>query len=141
MPTFQPRDPAYARRVAAAFREKSIAVRWGSELVSVYPGNVEIALYFRDVNTGGPGLLHRSIVASLLDDACVLAALSLTSAGDAAITAEYKLNFVTPATGFEVVVRAEVLRPGRSITVCRADARADGRLTARMLATLTVSRP
>ncbi len=141
MPSFQPRDPAYSDRVAAVFRDESIAYRWMSELVSVSPGEVEVALSFRDANTGGPGLLHRSIVASLLDDACVLAALSLTSAGDAVNTAEYKLNFLAPATGTEVIVRAEVVRPGRSITVCRADALTGDRLIARMLATLAVSRP
>ena len=141
MPRFQPRDPSYADRVAAAFRDESIAAHWMSELASVSPGEVEVALSFRDANTSGPGMLHRSIVASLLDDACVLAALSLSSAGDAVSTAEYKLNFLAPATGTEVVVRAEVVRPGRSISVCRADAFAGDRLIARMLATLAVSRP
>ena len=141
MPQFQPRDPAYADRVAAAFRDESAASRWGGELTSVSPGVVEITLSFFDDSTGGPGMLHRSIVAAVLDDACVLAALSLTSPGDLAATAEYKLNFLTPAKGSQVTARAEVLRPGRSITVCRADAFADGQLTARMLATLAVSRP
>lgn len=141
MPQFQPRDPAYAERVAAVFHEQSAASHWGGELASISPGVVEIAVSFFDISTGGPGTLHRSIVASLLDDACVLAALSLTSPGDLVTTAEYKLNFLAPANGGEVTARAEVLRPGRSITVCRADAFADGELTARMLATLSVSRP
>ena len=140
MPQFQPRDPAYADRVAATFRDESAALRWGGELTSVSPGVVEIAVSFFDVSAVGPGVMHRSIVAAVLDDACVLAALSLTSPGDLAATAEYKLNFLAPAKGSVVTVRAEVLRPGRSITVCRADAFADGRLTARMLATLAVSR-
>ena len=141
MPRFQPRDPAYADRVAAAFREESAASHWGGELTSVSPGVAEIALSFRNVSTGGPSMLHRSIVAALLDDACVLAALSLSSVGDLVTTAEYKLNFLAPANGGQVTARAQVLRPGRSITVCRADALAEGELIARMLATLAVSRP
>lgn len=141
MPRFQPRDPAYADRIANAFRDESAAPHWGGELTSVSPGAVEIALPCREDLAAAPGEIHRSFVAALLDDACVLAALSLTSPGDLAATAEYKLNFLAPAKGSEVTVRAEVLRPGRSITVCRADAFADGCLTARMLATLAVSRP
>ena len=141
MPQFQPRDPAYADRVAAAFRDESAASRWGGELTSVYSGVVEIALSIRDVSIGAPDMLHRSFVAALLDDACVLAALSLTSPGDSVNTAEYKLNLLAPACGETLIARAEVLRPGRSITVCRADAFADGQLIARMLATLAVSRP
>lgn len=141
MPQFQPRDPAYADRVAAAFQDESAASHWGGELASVSPGGVEIVLSFLNISTGSPGMLHRSIVATLLDDACVLAALSLTSPNDLVNTVEYKLNFLAPANGSQVTARAEVLRPGRSITVCRADALADGQLTARMLATLAVSRP
>ncbi len=141
MPQFQHRDPGYADRVAAAFRGESAASRWGGELTLIAPGVVEISVSFFNDSTGGPGMLHRSIVAAFLDDACVLAALSLTSPGDLVTTAEYKLNFLAPSKGSEVAARAEVLRPGRSITVCRADAFADGRLTARMLATMTVSRP
>ena len=142
MPQFQPRDPAYADRVAAAFRAESAAARWGGELTAVSPGVVEIALPYCDALAAAPGVLHRSFVAALLDDACVLAALSLSSAGDAVATAEYKLNFLAPASGGEVIVHAEVLRPGRSITVCRADAFAGvgGPLVARMLATLALSR-
>ena len=141
MRQFQPRDPEYAARVSIAFRDESAASHWGGELTSCSPGEAEIALSFFDDSTGGPGMLHRSIVATLLDDACVLAALSLTSPGDTVVTAEYKVNFLAQATGRQLTVRSEVLRPGRSITVCRADAFAEGRLTARMLATLAVSRP
>ena len=141
MPQFQPRDPAYADRVADTFLDRTIAFHWGGELVSVSPGVVEIAVAFRDMSTGGPGMLHRSIIAAMMDDACVLAALSLTSPGDTVAAAEYKLNFLAPATGGEAVIRAEVIRPGRTITVCRADAFAGDRLVARMLATLAVSRP
>ena len=141
MPSFQPRDPDFADRVTATFLNETIAHHWAGELMSVSPGQVEIELSFRDISTGGPGLLHRSIVAAVLDDACLLAALSLTSPGDSVATAEYKLNFLAPARGEQVTVHAEVVRPGRSITVCRAEAFASDRLVAKMLATLAVSRP
>ena len=141
MPRFQPRDPDFADRVAAAFLNGSAAAHWGGELVSVTPGAVEVEVSFRNATTGGPGTLHRSLVAAFLDDACVLAALSVSSVGDAISTTEYKLNFLAPATGESVIARAEVVRPGRSITVCRADALVEDRLVAKMLATLAVSRP
>ena len=141
MPVFQPRDPDFADRVAAYFLGETIAASYAGELMAVHPGQVEIELTFRNVVPDGPHLLHRSIVAAVLDDACLLAALSMTSPGDRVSTVEYKLNFFAAAEGGEVVARAEVLRPGRSITVCRADAFAGDTLVARMLATLSVSRP
>ena len=90
---------------------------------------------------GSGGGIHRGCLAAMLDEACVLAALSLSSAGDEVTTIEYKLNFLASALGDRAIARAEVVRPGRSITVCRADAWVDGRLVAKMLATLAVSRP
>ena len=141
MPQFQPRDPNYTAKVSTAFHEESSASHWGGELTSCSPGEAEIALSFFDDSIGGPGMPHRSIVATLLDDACVLAALSLTSPGDAVAMAEYKVNFLAQAASRQLTVRSEVLRPGRSITVCRADAFAEGLLVARMLATLSVSGP
>ena len=118
----------------------AIASHRAGELTSVSPGVVEIALSFFDDSTGGLGTLHRSIVATFLDDACVLAALSLASAGDEVATIEYKVNFLAQPKGNELVVRAEVLRPGRTITVCRAEASCGGTPVAQLLATLSVSR-
>ncbi len=141
MPQFQPRDPGYADRVAETFRNESAASRWGGEFTSVSPGVVEITLPAGEGYCSSAGLIHRSFVAAILDDACVLAALSLSSAGDTVGTIEYKLNFLAPASGESLVARAEVVRPGRSVSVCRADAFADGQLVAKMLATLAVSRP
>ena len=140
MRQFQPRDPEYAARVAAAFRQESAASRWDGALKSCSPGTVEIELSCRDGTATADGQMHRSVIAAVLDDACVLAALSLTSSGDIVAVAEYKVNFLAQATGERIEARGEVLRPGRSITVCRADAFVDGRLVARMLATLAVSR-
>ena len=141
MSRFQARDPNFACRVAEAYRTDSTASRLGGELADVGPGSVCIRLPISDSLLLSQGTLHRSYVAALLDDTCILAGLSLTSVGDEVRMAEYKLNFLAPARGEQVSFHAEVVRPGRSITVCRADAAVDGRLIAKMLATLAVSRP
>lgn len=140
MSGFQPRDPAFADRVTAAFRNESATARWGGRLVSVAPGAVEIKLALSGDLAARREAMRRSIVAALLDDACVLAALSLTSAGDSVTTAEYKLNILDSGWSGTVFARAEVVRPGRSITVCGADATEGSRLVAKSLATLVVSR-
>ena len=40
--------------------------------------------------------------------------------GTAAVTVEYKINFVAPAMGERLIARAEVLRPGRSLTIAES---------------------
>ena len=141
MPRFQTRDPNYAERVTDCFRNESSSSRWGGELTSVEPGRTAIRLPVGADLASPPGMQHRSYVAALLDDACILAALSLTSDGDGVSMVEYKLNFLATTSGENLVAIADVVRPGRSITVCRADAFLDGRLVTKMLATLAVSRP
>jgi acyl-coenzyme A thioesterase PaaI-like protein len=46
------------------------------------------------------------------------------------------VNLLSPATGQRVIARAEVKRAGKLLTVCTADAIADGKIYATMLATM-----
>ena len=57
---------------------------------------------------------------------------------------EFKTNLLAPASGEELIARGRVVRAGRTITVCQADASmlSDGMetLTATMLATIMTLR-
>ena len=37
------------------------------------------------------------------------------------LTVDYKINFMAPRRGETLLARAQVVRPGRTLTVCRAD--------------------
>jgi len=41
--------------------------------------------------------------------------------GQAALTAEYKLNLLAPASGDRLICRARVVKPGRQVSVVAAD--------------------
>lgn len=137
---WQPRDPAWAARVRESFARQRIMAWFGAELARLGPGEVDIALPFRDELTQQNGFLHAGVVATIADSACGYAALSLAPAGHDVLAVEFKLNLLAPATGPRIVARARVLRPGRTLTVCRADVlalRADGEhLVATMLGTM-----
>jgi uncharacterized protein (TIGR00369 family) len=62
------------------------------------------------------------VVTSALDSACGYAAFSLMPVGAGVLTLEYKTNFLAPARGDELIARARVVRAGRTITVCQAEA-------------------
>jgi uncharacterized protein (TIGR00369 family) len=57
----------------------------------------------------------------LADNAVGYAALTLMPPGQDVLTAELKINFLRPAQGVLAIARAEVLKPGRSLTVARAE--------------------
>ena len=58
----------------------------------------------------------------------------------AVLTVEYKVNFLSPASGEKLIARGRVLKPGRTLTVCFGEVHAlkEGKekLVATMLATM-----
>ena len=71
------------------------------------------------------GFIHAGIISTALDSACGYAAFSLMPVEAAVLTVEYKINLLAPAKGEDFIFRAEVVKPGRTLTLC--EARAYGR--------------
>ncbi len=142
MPVFEPQDPNFASRVRTSFARQKMMQTIGARLISVSPGAVEIGLPFQENLTQQHGFLHAGIVATIGDNACGYAALSLTPADTAVLTIEYKINLVAPAMGGQLVASGCVTRPGHTITVCSGEifALSDGKkkLVANMLSTIMV---
>jgi uncharacterized protein (TIGR00369 family) len=113
----------------------------GAEVVSVEPGVVVMALDRRPEVLQQAGLFHGGAIAYLVDNTTTAAAGTMIDRGArAVITAEYKINLVAPSTGDRLTCRAEVVKPGRLLTVVEAKVtcRIDGseKLVAVALATI-----
>ncbi|TAH45065.1 MAG: PaaI family thioesterase [Betaproteobacteria bacterium] len=121
LPQFQPRDPDYAARVRASFDLQQAMALIGAELAVVEPGYVEIHLPHRPQVTQQHGYIHGGVVGMIADSAAGYAANTLTPADASVLTVEYKMNLVAPADGQRLVARGEVVRPGRTLIVTRAD--------------------
>ena len=130
------RDPNYASRIHESFgRQKAMALI-GATLKSVAPGRVEISLPYRDDLTQQKGFVHGGILGMIADTACGYAAFSLMPDGGSLDTVEYNMNILTPARG-SLVAHGSVVRPGRTLTVARAEVYAeDGKHVATMQQTL-----
>ena len=131
-------------RARASFARQKVMETIGASLTRVAPGEVEIELPFRGDLTQQHGFLHAGIVTTIVDSACGYAALSLMPSDSGVLSIEYKVNFVSPATGKRMIARGRVTKPGRTITVCAGDVFAftDGKekLVATMLATMMTPR-
>lgn len=113
----------------------------GAEVVSVEPGVVVMALDRRPEVLQQNGLFHGGVIAYLVDNATTAAAGTMIDRTQrSVITAEYKINLVAPSNGERLTCRAEVVKPGRSLTVVEAKVhcRTDGadKLVAVALATI-----
>lgn len=140
----QPADPLYAQRLRDSFERQAVMKTLGAELASVQPGKVCITMWHRPELTQQHGFLHAGIVSTALDSACGYAAYSLMPEEAAVLTIEFKVNLLSPARGPWFCCEAEVLKPGRTISVVEGrvwgasapDDQANRKLVASMSATV-----
>ena len=118
MSEFEPKDPAFEPRLRASFARQKVMTLIGAELTLVAPGRVEIELPFRDDLTQQHGFFHAGIIGTIADSAGGFAAYSLMPAGASVLSVEYKINLMAPAEGERLVASGQVIRPGRTLTVC-----------------------
>lgn len=140
----EPRNPRFEQAVRDSFAAQQLMATIGARLTSVTAGEIEIRVPFRRDLTQQHGFLHAGVVTSALDSACGYAALSLMEEGVGVLTVEFKTNLLAPAQGEELIARGRVLRAGRTISVCQAEAAmlADGAeiSVAIMIATIMIVR-
>ncbi len=116
-----PADPNFEARVRASFAKQQYMATIGAEVAEVSVGRVTLKMKVRDNLLQQHGFVHAGALASLADSACGYAALSLMPADAAVLSVEFKTNMLSPAKGDAVIARAEVIRSGKTIMVCRAD--------------------
>ena len=139
--SFTAKNPLFATQVRNSFERQMAMSSIGAELLIVEPGKVEIALPYRSDLTQQHGYMHAGIITTIADTACGYAAYTLMPAGSEVLSVEFKVNLLRPAKGERFVAVANVLKPGRTLTVVRADvfgvSESDEReLIATMLATM-----
>jgi uncharacterized protein (TIGR00369 family) len=137
MSRFQPKNPDN-RAIATATFERQQAMRTlGISILRLEPGEVDLAMTYSAQFTQQNGFVHAGIITAGLDNACGIAAFSLTPAGSDILTVEFKTNLLAPAKGERFVFRAHVVKPGRTLTVCEARAFAQSGDAETLIATMT----
>ena len=122
MARFQPKNPEF-RGVATDTFERQRAMRTlGISIARLEPGEVDLAMAYREEFTQQNGFVHAGIITAGLDSACGIAAFTLMPAATGILTVEFKTNLLAPARGERFAFRATVVKPGRTLTVCEARA-------------------
>lgn len=121
MPVFEPSDPHFEVRIRASFARQKAMVLIGARLTRVGAGCCEVELPHRDELTQQKGFIHGGVIGMIADTACGYAAYSLMPASSSLVTVEYKINIVAPGRGERLTACAEVVRPGRKLSITRAE--------------------
>jgi uncharacterized protein (TIGR00369 family) len=136
---FLSQDPDFEARVRRSFALQRVMETIGARLARVAPGEVDVELPFREDLTQQNGFLHAGIVSTVLDSACGYAAFTLMPADAGVLSIEFKVNLLAPARGERIIARGRVVRAGRTISVCTADAFAIQAGAERHVATMTAT--
>lgn len=137
---FEPRNADFERAIRESFARQGFMRTLGAELAGIAPGAVEIVMPYAEAVAQQHGYFHGGAMGAIADSAAGYAGFSLMPSGSTVLTVEYKMNIVAPGRGERLIARGKVIRPGRTLTVARADvfAVADGAetLCATLLQTL-----
>jgi uncharacterized protein (TIGR00369 family) len=114
-------NPDFAERVRASFARQAAMGLIGAVMTDVTPGRVTIEMPVRSDLTQQHGFVHGGVVGMIADSAGGYAAFTLMPADASVLTVEYKINMLAPAKGERLVARGEIVKPGRTLSIVRAD--------------------
>jgi uncharacterized protein (TIGR00369 family) len=114
-------DPNYEKRVRDSFARQAAMTLIGATMTRVEPGRCAIELPVRDDLTQQHRFVHGGVVGMIADSAGGYAAFTLMPPDAGVLTVEFKVNMLAPARGERLIAVGSVLKPGRTLSIVRAD--------------------
>ena len=135
----------FQKAIEQGFSHAPFVAHLGIELADLGPGWCEAGLVVQPWHLQQTGVVHAGVVATLADHCAGAAATTRCAPGEFVVTAEYKINLLRGARGERLHCRAEVLKPGQTLTVVESSVYAEHagkrELVAKLNATMAVVRP
>ncbi|MEJ6005629.1 PaaI family thioesterase [Paucibacter sp. AS339] len=103
----------------AVLAEQPFSVLLGAELTAFTPGKAQLELGLSEQLKQQNGFAHGGVLSYLADNALTFAGGSALHAP--VLTSEFKINYVRPAVGERLIVRASADAVSKSQAVCRCD--------------------
>ncbi len=114
-------NPDFAECVTASFDKQNAMHLIRATLPVVEHGRTEIHVPHWDGIEQQHGFVHGGVVGMIADSAAGYAAMTMVPASASVLTVEYKMNLVAPADGEKLIARGQVVRPGRTLIVTKAE--------------------
>ena len=114
-------DPHFAERVLASFDRQNAMHLIKATMPVVEHGSTEIHLPHWDGIEQQHGFVHGGVVGMIADSSAGYAAMTMVPASASVLTVEFKMNLVAPADGEKLIARGQVVRPGRTLIITKAE--------------------
>ncbi len=118
---FKPQSADYQKKVRDSFNRQKFMSTIKAELVKIAPGYCEIQVPYQEDLTQQHGFFHAGIVSTIADNAAGYAGFSLMAENSSVLTVEFKLNLMSPGDGDLLIGKANVLKHGQTLTICRSE--------------------
>jgi len=137
---FEVRNPDFENRVRGNFALQTAMQSFGMEISKIEPGHVVLEMAYAENFTQQHGFHHAGIATTGMDTACGYAAFSLMDPDAEVLTVEFKTNFLAPAKGSRFSFHGEVIKPGKTLTICEGKAFAlTGSMAPKLIATMSAT--
>lgn len=114
-------DLGMAERVLASFARQNAMHLIKATMPVIQHGLTEIHVPHWDGIEQQHGFVHGGIVGMIADTAGGYAAMTVAPDNASVLSVEYKLNLLAPADGEKLIARGQVVRPGRTLIVAKAE--------------------
>lgn len=91
----------------------------GAEITNFFVGGAELRLKIRDELKQQHGFVHGGVLSYLADNTLTFVGGSVL--GPMVVTAEYKINYLKPAVGDELIAQGSVISSGKNLAVCKCE--------------------
>lgn len=116
---------AVETRLRESFGRQTMMQTLGARLTSIAPGRVEIVAPILPSVRQQHGVGHAGLTFAIGDSAAGYAALTMMPEDQEVMTAEIKINLLSPAAGDRLIARGEAVKTGRRLSVVRAEVYAE----------------
>ena len=93
----------------------------GLEPVALEPGRFVTRVRIQDCHLQQDGFVHAGVMATMADHTAGYASFSLVPPDQRILTVEYKINFLSPASGDYLECRSRVIKPGKTLLVTESE--------------------
>ncbi len=117
----QAQDQNRSSILRTLFKQAPFIADIGMELVDAGAGWCETEIALQPKHLQQDGFVHAGVIATMADHTAGASAGTLANEGNAVLTIEFKINLLRPAKGEKLKCRAQVLKPGKMITVSESE--------------------
>lgn len=118
---FKPKYVDFKQKVEDSFNRQEFMKLINAKLITVKPGFCEIHIPYHSNLTQQHGFFHAGIISTIADNTAGYAGFSLMEEHSSILTVEFKLNLMSPGDGELLIGRSNVIKNGRTLTICRSE--------------------